>query len=69
MTYSLVARDPETGYVGVASQSHYFDLEREPARAALAWVLERRPSMRSFLRGPAESGIVPAGYESVLPDE
>jgi hypothetical protein len=66
MTYSIVARDPETGYVGVASQSHYFDLAREPA---LAWVLERRPSMRSFLRGPAESGIVPAGYESVLPDE
>jgi uncharacterized Ntn-hydrolase superfamily protein len=43
--------------------------EREPARTALVWALERRPSMRSFLRGLAETGIVPAGYESVLPDE
>jgi uncharacterized Ntn-hydrolase superfamily protein len=43
--------------------------ELEPARIALAWVLARRPAMRSFLRGLAETGIVPAGYEAVLPDE
>ncbi|MCR2810628.1 MULTISPECIES: DUF1028 domain-containing protein [unclassified Microbacterium] len=28
MTYSIVARDPETGQLGVASQSHYFALGR-----------------------------------------
>jgi uncharacterized Ntn-hydrolase superfamily protein len=28
MTYSIVARDPDTGYVGAASQSHYFGLGR-----------------------------------------
>jgi len=28
MTYSIVARDPETGELGVASQSHYFALGR-----------------------------------------
>ena len=26
MTYSIVARDPETGQLGVAVQSHYFSV-------------------------------------------
>ena len=44
-TYSIVARDPDTGQLGVAVQSHYFSVARSSRgrRLVLARSRRRRP--------------------------
>lgn len=59
MTYSIIARDPETGEIGAAGQSHFFNagiliFSAEPGVGAVAAQMMPEPSYRA--RGLAAMG-------------
>ena len=59
-TYSIVARDPETGEIGAAVQSHWFQVSRviwvEPGVGAVA-----SQSLADFAYGPAALALLGVG--------
>src|SRR5262245_13554949 len=75
MTYSLVARDPETGELGVAAQSHFFALGplvtwAEPGVGAVATQSFAEPSYGpQGLARMREGRAAPAALESLVADD
>ena len=66
MTYSIVARDPETGELGVAVQSHWFSVGpivpwARPGRRGGGHPGQRRGGLRAARAGPARARDVGAG--------